>query len=79
MLSLSGKVVQPPQSSYETSMTTKVSAAKLLDLRAKLVSQVWPAALVAAETGDHERVRDLVKLKVDIEAIDFALSHRPAD
>jgi len=60
-------------------MTANSSAAMLLDLRAKLVAEVWPAAIVAAETGDHERVRDLLKLKVDIEAIDFALSHRPAD
>lgn len=59
-------------------MGANESAAKLLELREKLVSQIWPAALAAAETGDHENVRNLVKLKVDIEAIDFALSHRPA-
>lgn len=55
------------------------SASKLLELRAELASRVWPTACKAAETGDHEHVRDLVKLKVDIEAIDFALSHRPAE
>jgi hypothetical protein len=46
-------------------------------LRAELVAGVWPAAVRAAEVSDHERVRDLVKLKVDIEAIDFALAHCP--
>ena len=34
--------------------------------------------MAAATSGDHEDIRDLVKLKVDIEAIDFALGHRPA-
>lgn len=57
---------------------TTVSA-KLADLRAKLEASVWPTAVAAANSGDHELIRDLVKLKVDIEAIDFALSRRPAD
>ncbi|RYF94800.1 MAG: hypothetical protein EON95_03965 [Caulobacteraceae bacterium] len=52
-------------------------AAKLVALRGALEASIWPAAVAAATSGDHERVRDLVKLKVDIEAIDFALSHRP--
>jgi hypothetical protein len=52
-------------------------ATKLVALRQTLEASVWPAATAAAETGDHERVRDLVRLKVDIEAIDSALSHRP--
>lgn len=60
-------------------MTANETAAKLLNLRAELVARVWPAAAAAAKSGDHERVRDLVKLKVDIEAIDFALSNRPAE
>ncbi|OJU10059.1 MAG: hypothetical protein BGN86_11695 [Caulobacterales bacterium 68-7] len=54
-------------------------AAKLIALREHLTAQVWATASAAAQTQDHERVRDLVKLKVDIEAIDFALSHRPAE
>ena len=53
--------------------------AKLVGLRRELEASIWPAATAAASSGDHERVRDLVKLKVDIEAIDFALSHRPID
>ncbi len=53
--------------------------AKLVALRRQLEASVWPAAVAAAQTGEHERVRDLVKLKVDIESIDFALSHRPVD
>jgi hypothetical protein len=52
-------------------------SAKLAALRQELEGSIWPTAAAAANSGDHERVRDLVKLKVDIEAIDFALSHRP--
>jgi hypothetical protein len=54
-------------------------SAKLVALRGELEARIWPTAAAAAQSGDHERVRDLVKLKVDIEAIDFALSHRPVD
>ena len=53
-------------------------AAQLLAIRGQLTTEVWSTAVAAATSGDHERVRDLVKLKVDIEAIDFALGHRPA-
>jgi hypothetical protein len=59
-------------------VSTEDIATKLIALRQTLEASVWPAATAAAETGDHERIRDLVRLKVDIEAIDFALSHRPA-
>ncbi len=52
-------------------------SANLDVLRRELQASVWPTAVAAANSGDHERIRDLVKLKVDIEAIDFALSHRP--
>ena len=52
-------------------------SAKLVALRAELEANIWPTAVAAANSGEHERIRDLVKLKVDIEAIDFALSHRP--
>ena len=52
-------------------------SAKLVALRAELEAAIWPTAVAAAQSGEHERIRDLVKLKVDIEAIDFALSHRP--
>lgn len=52
-------------------------SAKLVALKAELEANIWPTAIAAAESGAHDRVRDLVKLKVDIEAIDFALSHRP--
>jgi len=62
-------------------MTTATDAedvsARLVALRQSLEASVWDTATAAALSGDHERVRDLVKLKVDIEAIDFALSHRP--
>jgi len=52
-------------------------SAKLVALKADLEASIWPTAVAAAHSGEHERIRDLVKLKVDIEAIDFALSHRP--
>jgi len=52
-------------------------AARLVALREELEANVWAAATAAAQSSDHERIRDLVRLKVDIEAIDFALSHRP--
>ena len=52
-------------------------AARLLAIREQLEAKVWPTAVEAAASDDHERIRDLVKLKVDIEAIDFALGHRP--
>ena len=53
-------------------------AARLLAIREELEAKVWPTAVEAAVSGNHEQIRDLVKLKVDIEAIDFALLHRPA-
>jgi len=47
-------------------------AANAEDVSAKLVARcqelevsVWPTATAAALSGDHERVRDLVRLKVD--------------
>ena len=52
-------------------------SARLLAIREDLDGRVWPTAVEAAVSGDHERIRDLVRLKVDIEAIDFALGHRP--
>lgn len=52
-------------------------AARLLAIREELDARVWPMAVEAAMSGDRERIRDLVKLKVDIEAIDFALLRRP--
>jgi hypothetical protein len=52
-------------------------SAKLVALRRELEASVWETATAAALSGEHEKVRDLVRLKVDIEAIDFALSHRP--
>lgn len=50
---------------------------KLVALRQGLEASVWATATAAAQTGDHEKIRALVRLKVDIDAIDFALSHRP--
>ncbi len=52
-------------------------AARLLAIRDELEAKVWPTAIEAAASDDRERIRDLVKLKVDIEAIDFALLRRP--
>ena len=53
-------------------------AAQLLAIREQLTTKVWSTAGAAATSGDLERVRVLVMLKVDIEAIVFALGHRPA-
>jgi hypothetical protein len=53
-------------------------AIRLPAIRAELDAKARPTVAEAAAFGDHERIRDLVKLKVDIEAIDFALGHRPA-
>ena len=53
------------------------AAARLVAIGDALEAKVWPTAVEAAGSDDHERIRDLVKLKVDIEAIDFALGHRP--
>ncbi len=60
-------------------MTTENAAvaARLLAIREDLEAKVWLTAVDAAASGDHEYIRDLVKLKVDIDAIDFALGHRP--
>ena len=52
-------------------------AARLLAIRDELEAKVWPTAVEAAASDDHERIRELVRLKVDIEAIDFALLRRP--
>ena len=57
--------------------STEDVAAKLVALRQELEASVWEAATAASRGDNHERIRDLVRLKVDIEAIDFALSHRP--
>ena len=56
-----------------------VVSAQLVAIREQLEAQVWPTAVEAAMSGDHERILDLVKLKVDIEAIGFALAHRPTE
>ena len=53
-------------------------AAQLQAIREDLEARVWPTAVDAAASGHHECIRDLVKLKVDTEAIDFALAHRPS-
>jgi hypothetical protein len=52
-------------------------SAKLVALRRELEASVWQTATEAALSGEYEKIRDLVRLKVDIEAIEFALSHRP--
>ena len=38
-------------------------AARLLAIREQLTTEVWSTAVAAATSGDHERIRDLVKLK----------------
>lgn len=60
-----------------TDINAEDVSAKLVALRQELEASVWRTAAAAAQSGEHEHIRDLVRLKVDIEAIDFALSHRP--
>ena len=52
-------------------------AEKLKALRATQLEQVWPAARAAATSGDHEPLVELIRVYTAIQAIDFALSHRP--
>ena len=59
------------------SLDNAAVAARLVAIRDELEAKVWRTAVEAAASDDHERIRDLVKLKVDIEAIDFALLRRP--
>jgi len=66
---------------FETPQTDTSSddqtVARLEALRLELLAKVWPTAIEASRSFDHETVRELVRLKVDIEAIDFAMTHRP--
>lgn len=50
---------------------------KLKALRASQLELVWPAAKAAATSGDHSPLVDLIKVYTAIQAIDFALAHRP--
>ena len=50
---------------------------KLKALRASQMERVWPAAELAAQSGDHEPLVELIKLHTAIRAIDFALSNAP--
>lgn len=50
---------------------------KLKALRASQLELVWPAAEAAATSGDHSTLVDLIKVYTAIQAIDFALAHRP--
>ena len=52
-------------------------AEKLKALRTSQLEQVWPAAQAAATSGDHSPLVELIKVYTAIQAIDFALAHRP--
>ena len=60
-------------------MTTNntVVTARLVENCEELEATVGPTTVEAAASDDHERIRDKIKLKVGIEAINFALAHRP--
>lgn len=51
-------------------------AEALKALRTSQLALVWPAAQAAAR-GDHADLVELIKIYTAIQAIDFALSHRP--
>ena len=52
-------------------------AEKLKALRASQLQLIWPAAEAAASSSDHAPLVELIKIYTAIQAIDFALSHRP--
>ena len=52
-------------------------AEQLTALRAAQLELVWPAAKTAAQSGDHADLVELIKIYTAMQAIDFALSHRP--
>ena len=56
---------------------TEETLAKLRELRASQVAQVWPAAQAAATSGDHEPLVELIKVYTAVQAIDFAIANRP--
>ena len=61
----------------DTQDETEVVIGKLKALRAAQLEQVWPAAKAAAASRDHAPLVDLIKVYTAIQALDFALAHRP--
>jgi hypothetical protein len=60
-------------------MTIDETKTRLEALKDRFRADSWAAAqAAAAEPDNHDHVLAMVKLKVDIEAIDFALACRPA-
>ena len=50
---------------------------RLKALRAAQMDLIWPAAKAAAEASDHAPLIELIKVYTAIQAIDFAIAHRP--
>ena len=61
----------------DTQGETDATVEKLKALRASQLERIWPAAELAATSGDHEDRVELIQLYTAVKAIDFALSHRP--
>ena len=50
---------------------------KLRELREAQLALVWPAAEQAAASQDHAPLMELIKVYTAVQAIDFAIAHRP--
>ena len=56
---------------------TDETLARLRELRQAQMALVWPAAEQAAASADHSPLVELIKVYTAIQAIDFAIAHRP--
>ena len=61
----------------DTQNNSEAVVEKLKALRASQLELVWPAAEAAATSNDHSPLVELIKVYTAIQAIDFALEHRP--
>ena len=61
----------------DTQNDAEAVVAKLKVLRASQLELVWPTAEAAATSNDHSPLVELIKVYTAIQAIDFALEHRP--
>ena len=61
----------------DTQNDAEAVAEKLKALRASQLELVWPAAEAAATSGNHSPLIELIKVYTAVQAIDFALAHRP--
>ena len=60
-------------------MSDDETVQRLRDLREQLESEVWSAATEAAAQYHVDQVTHLVQLKARIDALTWAIDHRPRD